>query len=83
MIFKSIIDFIFNLAYIQIDFLIDNTPFTVGNDIINFIVEIFTYANVLFPFNKLLPLGAIYAIWFSIRLGLTVFGFIKKYIPIA
>lgn len=83
MIFKAIIDFLFNLAYIQIDFLIDNTPITVSNDIINFIVQIFTYANVLFPFNKLLPLAVIYTIWFQIRFGLMVFGFIKKYIPIA
>ena len=83
MIFQIIIDYIFSIARTVIDYIIDMTPITVGNDIINFIVEIFTYANVLFPFNKLLPLGAIYALWFSIRLGLTVFGFIKKYIPIA
>lgn len=82
MIFKLIIDFLFTIGYKIVDLTFDFTPISISSDVLNFIIQIFTYANVLFPFNKLLPLAFVYGIWFQIRVFLMLVGFFKKYIPV-
>lgn len=62
---------------------LDTFGFDNSIEMVNTIADLFAYANVLFPFNELLPIGAFYFFWFNLRLGLSLFGFFKKYIPIA
>lgn len=52
-------------------------------EITNGIIQLFTYANALFPLDDLMPLFAAFSLWFQIRIGLAVFGFIKNYLPLA
>ena len=80
---NSFLDLIFNFLYYLVDFINSSFVISLPTDISNFIVQIFTYANVLFPMSELLPLGVIYASWFALRLNLAVLGAIKKYFPIA
>ena len=83
MILYYIVDFILTIGEM---FIKNIDPFYFGEDlghIIDFIANIFTYANVLFPLKELTPIAHIYFSWFYIRFNLAVLGFVKKYIPIA
>lgn len=82
MILYYIVDFLFLVAE---KILISIDGFGVFNtlDVVDFVSNLFKYANVLFPFTQLTPVLIAFATWYSLRLTLAVFGFIKKYIPIA
>ena len=83
MILYYVVDFILTIAEM---FIKNIDPFYFGEDIahiFDFIANIFTYANVLFPLKELSPVVAIFFSWFYLRFSLSIFGFIKKYIPIA
>lgn len=83
MIVEKIIDILLANALTILEFHDGVFNVDVPLEVVDGIVQLFTYANVLFPFDDLLPLFTAFALWFQIRIGLALFGFIKNYIPLA